>query len=406
VSGSARSVDRNPATPELRCRPTPLQQLLLDACLAPEAAACAAWEAWRARADLDRLDEESYRHLPFAYHRLRDLVSADRTLEIARGVYRRAWYQNHLLLRELEGILDRLAEQGIEAMLLKGAAMAVRYYPTPATRPLGDLDLLVRHRDAARAAAALTHAGWVAGRETPVGELVKHAHGVALRRGAASLDLHWNALWAKRTSDADDQFWEAAEPVDFRGRRALALAPSDELVHACMHGARRSQNAYSWQPLPLVRWATDAALVLRGRAVDWSRVEATAARFHARLQLRDAFGYLKEGLGLAVPEQLLATWEAVDSPADRLHYELALARRAPRRFPSLPRFRFWSSHRMRLYLEHGQERVEGMSWTALAAAFPAYLASFVKVDLDAERLLAVPGRLARKLARSPSLLRP
>lgn len=406
MSARALAAHRIPGSSAPRCRPTPLQQLLLDACLAPDEAARAAWQAWRTQADIERLDEESFRHLPLAYHRMRDLAPADRPLEIARGVYRRSWYQNNLLLRELEGILDLLAGHAIDALLLKGAAMAVRYYPSPATRPLGDLDLLVRHRDAARAAGVLARAGWIPTRKAPVDELTSFAHGIAMRRGPASLDLHWNALWAKRTPDADLPFWEAAEPVDFRGRRVLALTPSDELVHACMHGARRSQNAYSWQPLPLVRWATDAAQLLRRRSVDWARIAATAERYHARLQLLDAFRYLKEGLALPVPEDLLAAWASVGSRADRLHYELALARRAPRLFPVLPRFRFWSSHRMKLYLELGPERVDAMSPVELAAGFPAYLATFVKADLDAERLLAVPGRLARKLARSPSLLRP
>ena len=391
---------------EVRCRPTATQQLLLEACLAADADARAAWDAWRERVEIDRIDEESFRHLPLAFHRLKALAPPDPVLEIARGIYRRAWYQNQLLLHELADVLDVLAEHSIDALLLKGASIATRYYPTPATRPMGDLDVLVRHQEASRAVAILAQRGWVPVKNTSVDTLVRLAHGVSLRRGATNLDLHWNALWSKRTADADRQFWDAAQAIVHQGRPAWALSPSDEILHACMHGARKSQNAYSWQPVPLIRWATDAALVLRHGAVDWSRIDAMAGRYHARLQLLDAFRYLKGGLGLPIPGDLLATWADVRSGADRLHYELALARCAPCVFPALPRFRFWSSHRMTLYIEHGAERVDAMSIAERAAGFPAYVAAFVKVDLDTERLRALPGQLARKVIRRPWLLRP
>jgi hypothetical protein len=290
-------------------------------------------------------------------------------------------------------------------LLLKGASIALRYYPDPATRPIGDLDVLVRHRDAPRAAAALAAAGWTPAKRTPVEELQGYAHGVSFRRGAASLDLHWNALWAKRSADADGPLWDAAESIDFRGRKAWALSPSDELAHVCLHGARRSQNAYSWQPNPLVRWVTDAAWILRAREIDWQRVAATVARYHARLQALDALSYLSTGPLLPVPVELLEAWAAVRSPADRLHYDLALTPRPPALFPLLPRFRFWSSYRMKLYHERGANGVDDMGFAARAAGFPSYLNAFLKGDLDAGRLRALPSRLARKLLRRPSLLR-
>lgn len=396
----------NGSHPEVRCRPTEAQQLLLEACLAPDDVARVAWIAWCRRVDIDRIDEESFRHLPLAFHRHRDLAPRDRSLELARGVYRQAWYRNQLLLRHLGGVLDRLAERAIDALLLKGASLAPRYYPTSATRPLGDVDVLVRHRDASRAVALLAADGWVPTKRTPVATLKRNFHGVSLLRGSTNLDLHWNALWSKRTADADTDFWDAAEPIEHQGRPAWALSPSDELLYVCLHGARLSQNAYSWQPVPLIRWVTDAVHVLRARTVDWSRVAALAERYHARLQMLDAFRYLRGALGVGVPDDLLDSWSGVRSRPDRLHYELALSRRAPRVFPALPRFKFWQSYRMKMYVEHGADRVDSMSLPRVAAGFPAYLASFVKADLDVDSLRALPGRLVRKVVERPSLLRP
>jgi len=398
-------LERSSAT-EARCRPTAAQELLLRACLSDHDAALDAWERWRAVVDLDRIDEESLRLLPLACFRLQGTAARDRTLEIAKGVYRRAWYQNQLLLRTLSGVLDVVAAGGIDAMLLKGVSLATRYYPNVATRPMVDIDLLVPHRDAERAVALLGREGFSPIKHTPPRRLVDYAHGVSLVRGQSSIDLHWNALWPQRRADADRPFWESARRIEHEGRPAYVLAPTDELFHACMHGARLSQNAYSWAPSPLVRWITDAFMIARRAEIDWQRIAALAERFHARLHLRDAFLYLRDGLGFQVPDALLAEWAHARSPADELHYELALAPRAPRFFAALPRFRFWKSYRMKTYIEEQATDAHETSLLHRLAGFPPYVVAFVKADLDVERLRDVPGKLARKLASHPSLLRP
>jgi len=387
-----------------RSRPSPSQELLLEACLADEEAGLAAWQRWCATTDLDAIDEESFRHLPLAWHRLQHRAPRDRTYDIAKGVYRQAWYRNQLLLRTVGGILDALAADAIGAMLLKGTSLASRCYPTPATRPMVDIDLLVPHDQAARAFVVLERAGWRPVKRVPVPRLVGYAHAVSFVREQTNLDLHWNALWAQRTAEADRPFWENAVRIEHLGRAAWVLAPSDELFHACMHGARRSQNAYSWAPLPLIRWITDAVMIARRHDVDWVRIDALASRYRARLHLRDAFLVLRR-FGVAVPDELLARWASVRSLADELHYELALAARAPRLFVALPRFRFWKSYRMRGFVEEGVRAGRGGTVRRLAG-FPAYVAAFVQADLDAPRLRDVPGRLARKIAAHPSLLRP
>lgn len=389
-----------------RCRATAVQELLLRACLSDEGAALSAWESWCARIDLNQIEEESLRHLPLAWYRLQGVAPRDRTFEIAKGVYRRAWYCNQLLFRTLSGVLDVLARARIDAMLLKGTSLATRYYPSPATRPMVDMDLLVPHGEAEHAVALLERDGWQPLKRTPPRRLVDYSHGVSLVRDQNNLDLHWNALWPQRRADADRLFWEGAQRIDHQGRAAYALAPTDELFHACMHGARLSQNAYSWAPFPLIRWVTDAFMIARRCDIDWVRISALAERFHARLHLREAFLYLRDGLGFPVPDALLGEWAKARSPADELHYELALAPRPPRFFAALPRFRFWKSYRMKTYIEQHANEADQASLVRRLAGFPPYLVAFVKADLDAERLRDVPVQLARKLASRPSLMRP
>ena len=395
-----------PATADAaRCRPTASQELLLRVCLAADdAAAVEAWQRWCATTDLDAIDEESFRHLPLAWYRLQGKVAQTRTYEIAKGVYRQAWYRNAMLLRTVAGVLTDFGSAGIESMPLKGTSLASRYFPAPATRPMVDIDLLVPHARVEDAFAVLRSAGWRPVKELPARTLVDYAHAVSFVREQTNLDLHWNALWAQRRAGADAPFWENAVRIHHPGARAWALAPSDELFHACMHGARRSQNAYSWAPLPLIRWISDAAMIAHRHPIDWARIDALAARYHARLQLYDAFLVLRR-FGLAIPDDLLAAWSRVRSPADELHYELALAPRAPRVFAALPRFRFWKSWRMKGYVD-GAEPAGPAGAVRRLAGFPPYVLAYVKADLDAPRLRDVPLRLVRKIAAHPSLLHP
>jgi hypothetical protein len=172
-----------------------------------------------------------------------------------------------------------------------------------------------------------------------------------------------------------------------------------------MHGARLGQNAYSWAPFPLVRWITDAFMIARRSDVDWARIAALAERYHARLHLRDAFLCLRH-FGFAVPDALLVEWAQARSPADELHYELALTPRPPRFFAALPRFSFWKSYRMKTYVEEGANGAGHASMVQRLAGFPPYVVAFVKADLDAARLRDVPVKLMQKLAGRPSLLRP
>ncbi|MEO5730025.1 MAG: nucleotidyltransferase family protein, partial [Byssovorax sp.] len=63
----------------------------------------------------------------------------------------------HVLARVASALRDVAAP----TLLVKGAALALTVYPSPASRPMQDIDLLVRRADRDRVLAALTAAGGV-----------------------------------------------------------------------------------------------------------------------------------------------------------------------------------------------------------------------------------------------------
>lgn len=73
--------------------------------------------------------------------------------------YRQTLLQNRLGLEALQRILQALESRGIEAILLKGAHLALAYYPDIGCRPMRDLDLLVAVDDLPGTRAALAQLG-------------------------------------------------------------------------------------------------------------------------------------------------------------------------------------------------------------------------------------------------------
>lgn len=75
-----------------------------------------------------------------------------------KEAYAQKWRFGQYLLRQ-DGVLRLFRQAGIPCAILKGAVSAA-YYPEPAYRAMGDIDLLVRPEDQERAAALLKADGF------------------------------------------------------------------------------------------------------------------------------------------------------------------------------------------------------------------------------------------------------
>ncbi len=81
--------------------------------------------------------------------------------ELLRAACRLTQRRNLALTAELLRILAALEDAGIAAVPFKGPVLAALAYGDLALRPFGDLDVLVRERDMARARAALVKRGYL-----------------------------------------------------------------------------------------------------------------------------------------------------------------------------------------------------------------------------------------------------
>src|SRR5262249_16277247 len=143
-----------------------------------------------------------------------------------------------------------------DTIILKGSALLTLYYKDPGLRAMSDLDVLVRTSDVETAMALLGRWGWTSQVDIPA-RTVPVTHSLLFRDAEGpKLDLHWHVLWESCGRGMDDDFWAAAVSTDVAGVQTAALCPADQLFHACVHGV-------AWNPVPPLRWAADAVLVLQ-----------------------------------------------------------------------------------------------------------------------------------------------
>lgn len=298
------------------CWPTPEQTLLLRAALLSGSPALEAFQAWRGRVGLDRLDRGSFRLLPLLAQNLRRHEVRDPIMARIEEVFRATRAKNVALLDRLATLLAAFSEAGLDTMILKGSALLVLYYSDPGLRPMSDLDLLVRTDKAPGAMSLLRQLGWTP--RLPVPERVvpvTHSH-LFRDAGDTRLDLHWHVFWECCGPGADDDFWAGAVATTVGGVPTTALCRADQLLHAFVHGV-------AWNPVPPLRWVADAMLILQavGPNFEWSRLLTQARRFKLVLPIREALAFLRDTLDAPVPDVVLASLRASQvSRLERFEY--------------------------------------------------------------------------------------
>ncbi len=160
------------------------------------------------------------------------------TLDAARRGAALVLTRRRALMRQLLPALDAA---GIDAVVLKGFALAHQVYPAPELRVMNDLDVWVDETRLVEAEAALRPLGWrVHWRHAPLAEQV--AHGVVqLSTGDPLQLLEVHARPASLHESVPDEvpaIWSRRRRTRLGDIDALVLAPEDQLLHACVHVAR------------------------------------------------------------------------------------------------------------------------------------------------------------------------
>jgi hypothetical protein len=230
-------------------------------------------------------------------------VASPAAMAKIRAQYEYNSFRNLTQARELIRLLTALETAGIEALAYKGPTLAVHAYGDLAHRQFGDLDLLVRPHDAARAAALLAEQGyrgapWPEGAAGAAYLARSHVHALRNANGSVEVELHWAFLPREFSFDMDlDRLWKRLERRALGGANVRALPPEELLVVLCAHGGR-----HLWARL---KSACDvAALVACEKRLDWGRAFDEAHAAGARRMLALGLTLARDIAGAALPAEV------------------------------------------------------------------------------------------------------
>jgi len=299
IDGGLTSKPRRP--PRGDVWPTFEQELLLDAGLRNGSEARAAWVAWKRLRRDGEVDAASTHLLPLVYWNLRDTACRDPELQALGSTYLVAWGKHTIRAHRLCEIVSILASEGIRTLVFKGVALALQYYPDPATRVTGDIDVLIRREDADRTLVILAKEGWVLSHnqgKLPVLKMLVGHCGVHLTgTNGNSLDLHWRGFFGAAEEKAYRAFWDRAVVIRRAASEIYTLGSADQLLHACVHGLK-------WHAVPSCRWVADAVMIARleGATLDWGQLVQSAREHGVDLRVGRALAYVGSRFDSVIPD--------------------------------------------------------------------------------------------------------
>jgi hypothetical protein len=262
--------------------------------------------------DWDSLLTSAREHgvLPMLFLRLADvdLAVPPAAQEYLRAEYHRNVFHNLANAAELISVLEAFDHEGIPAMPYKGVVLGASVYGDLATRPAGDLDVLIQHRHLVRATALLLERGYQL--TTPLrsdGTLVfpgNCEYGFERPSDGMVIELRWRLTEPRfRRNLGMDWVWPRRRVAILAGAEVPDLSPEIALLILCMHGSK-----HTW--LRAI-WICDVAQLLASSpCLDWKEVTQESKRLG--LWRTVALGVLlaHRVVGAAVPQGVLRRFES------------------------------------------------------------------------------------------------
>jgi hypothetical protein len=246
--------------------------------------------------------------------------------------------RDRLLREELVTILDRMAAQGVDVILLKGAALARTVYGGAGLRPMGDLDLLVHEQGVQPALRILTELGYRrAGVEVrPGADLAYESEVVLEKPGLVEfvVEVHWSLFDLPYYQQILPMawFWQTALVVQVRNTQARVLGPEAQILHLCghvvlHHGAEEAK----------LLWLHDVAEVLvhYRDQMDWDELLRRTQECGLVLPVQQVLGQVADEWGVPVPAAARARLDGLHPSAGEVQ---AVAWRTASHRPVAQRF--------------------------------------------------------------------
>ncbi|HMQ05898.1 MAG TPA: nucleotidyltransferase family protein [Saprospiraceae bacterium] len=357
------------------------QKLLLYTALKGNIQSEQAWIEWRKNVDFQTdVDWGSYRLLPLVYHNLKDKFSSDPIFQVLKGIYRKTWSSNHILLHKTEQLILFMEKLNIPVMVLKGVPLLQLYYNHVGLRPMSDIDLMVPVDKINDTLQSLFKEGWKLKEPQHFDHLMKYGNSIALfLDDDTELDLHWRLFWDIPVAGVEQTFWENAMAFQMNNTSVLTLCPTDTLFHTLVHGMRAN-------PAPPIRWISDAFTILNHPKIqiDWNRIYQLTINYKAGLPMKHSLKYLVKHFKVPIPNGFLNEISKLKPEfGDRFIYNQAILYGDLKPVTIAQKFRHIYSHYLRI------SRHEGFIATQLG---------FIQYLYQVKPGKGFPGKVVRKIS--------
>ena len=253
------------------------------------------------------------------YWSMRQLFDADVSVHaILQLHYRHNCRRMERLARHGAKIVERLATAGLSVTILKGMHTAYSYFPTPGTRPVSDIDLLIEPQDEPAAAEVLRKLGYEPG-IVNTGEQSWHMSGTPREPRSLSL-THQDSPWTIDLHTSLDRQYSPGAPMirldEVVGRcvpdswpitsKGTVLPPPELTLHLAFHAST------PFVSLSMVR-LTELVLVLesvkRDGRLDWDAFLSLAQQTGAASSVYPALHFADALVPGRVPAEVLMALE-------------------------------------------------------------------------------------------------
>jgi hypothetical protein len=256
--------------------------------------------------DSARLGVQSllYKHL--SQTGLLEYVPPD-VLASLKSLYRKESLRNVRIYGLIERLLKAFNDAELSMVLLKGAFLARWIYRDIALRPMGDIDLLCREREAHSVKAKLAELGF---HQKTVYPSPFHERLYAIDRGwhlkpfynskSAMLEVHFSIFPNVPHGFAQmERVWDGVGHHVADGLSVSCLAPADLLLYLCLH-LMHHLHLGRWQ----LYWFSDIHEVVAHYEdkIEWEGLFKTAASLGVRAQVQSILHLLSQHWNVSLPE--------------------------------------------------------------------------------------------------------
>lgn len=258
--------------------------------LAEQVRGFTAWEVLPEQAELHGMGPLLRHHLKAA-----NIAIPVETMRTLDGLYLRQREINRIHKETLLEVVSSFEEAGIQALVLKGLALAYGYYPKPALRPVSDIDLLLQKDDFAPALKILESSGY--GVHAPA------SHSTRFSRSATAtvtgkpgnhteIDLHYRESETKfpfRNTPFDEFVRLDGQPVQITIDRQTIYAPAvmDNFYYLWAHLLKHLLIRPPARKVLQLKWVADIINVVEQSVdeIDWAYLYRARPDIMRRLEI-------------------------------------------------------------------------------------------------------------------------